>query len=306
MDTGVVGAESLGLLRTEAIEALAPPPSMSPAAYIAPFMPSSARPPDASREFQLRQIGAPDSDDGDMDLFDQECPEINYRFLVPTRVFLVWTTIRHSRQGCWRSTFRRLVSHFSGGLSHIELAFEFHNGKVVSVSSYTGECVQAFFKNLTNGAYNQVDGEWRYKELAFDETQRHRAWQFSRRQLERPYNTAGLWAFVSCREYFCNCALCSLRPFLTCCFASSYDGSAWMCSQLIVATLQYAFQHHPTIAAQLAPLRAHELNPMDTKLLIERLGLLAFEGQVNVMGDALALLRSWNDKQDGARHQHGQ
>ncbi len=223
----------------------------------------------------------------DYDIPD-ETTGVNYRYLEPMSVYVAWTTVVESRKGCWVSWKRAQFAKYSGGLTHIELAFQFSlpNGQrpVLSCSSAQGVPVTIWFKEIEQNAYDPVLGKWTWLELRMTSQERHDAWRYSRAQIQKPYNAWGLWSFV---------------PYLGCCVRScvdsSWDGTSWLCSQLVTATLKYALREHPVIGPKLRALHPSEMNPGSALDLIQQLNL-GME-QVSTMGNTSILLEQWWNKE---------
>ena len=215
------------------------------------------------------------------DFFDPDNARINYSYMVPTKVYVLWTTQQESRQGCWRSAFRKMVAYFSGGVTHIELAFEFTNNKIIAVAAYQNQPVQLFIKTPERGAYDQVYGKWDFEQLALAEHERYLAWNFCLMQYGKPYNARGLYSFIPC--------LCCIR---WCCPCGISDGSSWFCSQLVVATIQYALQNNERLRVAAFMVEASQCRPDQTLTYLRQLEL-AEHGKISVLGNPKAQLQAW-------------
>jgi len=226
--------------------------------------------------------GVGDSTDG-LDFIDPENKSINYAHLLPTKVYVLWTTAQESRQGWWRSMFRKVVAHYSGGVTHIELAFEFYNHKIIAVASYQNRNVEMFIKIPERGAYDQVYGKWDFEQLALNDAERFHAWRFCLSQYGKPYNARGLYSFLPC----CGCCIFCF------CSAEIEDGSSWFCSQLVVAAVQYALQHNERLRTAVMMISAARCRPNDALNYFRQLGLIVQTTGLTVMGNPAAQLAAW-------------
>lgn len=245
------------------------------------MIPSS--PPDGQHFDQYQSVDQT-GDGGVLSFPDPQNPQIDYAHLLPTHTYVFWTTQQESRMGCWRSMFRKIVAHYSGGVTHVELAFQFYNNKVIGVASYQDRTVELFIRSPEHGAYDPVYGKWTHVPLNLSEAERFHAWRFCLTQYGKPYNALGLRSFIPC----IGCCL-----FCCCYHPSAEDGSTWFCSQLVVAAIQYCLQHNARLRQACLMVLASKCKPNDALEFINKLGIVAASNGLTVVGDPKAQLAEW-------------
>lgn len=217
-------------------------------------------------------------------LFSSPDDPVDYSLLTPTAVLVCRTSVVNSRSNEQVTYMRKKVAEYSGGLSHIELAFKLDTGdgrrpQYWSCSSRQDKVVEFLERDILGNAYNHTKGEWRCDELTLTETQRRRAWVYSQSQCGKPYNKWALYAFlpeVRAPWWLCGLTCFSPRCFFECCCSSVYDGSSLMCSQLVMDTLAFTFQGNDEVRYKLATrVPSHMVNPGSALQCVMEMGLMS-------------------------------
>lgn len=227
---------------------------------------------------------------------------IEYATLVPQAVYIYSTSVIASRNDPNVSAFRRDIFEHAGGYTHIEFAFRFsahdvrgQRDQILSCSSQVGKEVVFLDRDITNKAYNPVEGKWESAELQLTHTQRQLAWVYSQAQVGKPYNIWGVRAFASelrrTKTY-----LCWLRCLLTCCCASVYDNSSMFCSQLVVKTLEFMFYNDPARLRAIQAKPAHLITTGEALALINSLNIVS--SIVDTPIDAAELLQAFDRREE--------
>jgi hypothetical protein len=233
---------------------------------------------------------------------------VEYATLVPQAVYIYSTSVIASRNDPNVSAFRRDIFEHAGGYTHIEFAFRFSahdvrgpRDQILSCSSQVGKEVVFLDRDITNKAYNPVEGKWESAELQLTHTQRQLAWVYSQAQVGKPYNIWGVRAFAS-ELRRTKTWLCWLRCMLTCCCASVYDNSSMFCSQLVVKTLEFMFYNDPARLRAIQAKPAHLVTTGEALALINSLNIVS--SVVDTPIDAAELLQAFDrreEEKDAAR-----